>query len=69
AQVPIKPILMCFVCKLSFGYVRSFIGHAMGDHNIVLSGEEKNLLATKNVSAILQVSGREKEPRISFLEP
>ncbi|KAA0193045.1 hypothetical protein HAZT_HAZT007234 [Hyalella azteca] len=69
AQVPIKPILMCFVCKLSFGYVRSFISHAMGDHNIVLSEEEKNLLATKNVSAILQVSGRDKDPRISFLEP
>ena len=68
-HVPIKPILMCFVCKLSFGYVRSFIGHAMGDHNIVLSGEEKDLLSTKNVSAILQVAGREKDPRISFLEP
>ena len=68
-QVPIKPILMCFVCKLSFGYVRSFIGHAMGDHSIVLSDQEKNLLSTKNVSAILQVAGREKDPRISFLEP
>ena len=69
AQVPIKPILMCFVCKLSFGYVRSFIGHAVGDHNMDITDQEKDLLSTKNVSAILQVAGREKDPRISFLEP
>ncbi|CAL4123099.1 unnamed protein product, partial [Meganyctiphanes norvegica] len=69
SQVPIKPILMCFVCKLSFGYVKSFIAHAMGDHSIVLMDEEKDLLAGKNASAIIQCGGREKEPRVSFLEP
>lgn len=68
-QVPIKPILMCFVCKLSFGYIRSFIGHAMSDHNVDITDQEKDLLSAKNVSAILQVAGRENDPRISFLEP
>ena len=69
SQVPIKPILMCFVCKLSFGYVRSFIGHAMGDHNIDITIKEKDLLSSKNVSAILQLAGKDKDLRISFLEP
>ncbi|KAK8752557.1 hypothetical protein OTU49_006163, partial [Cherax quadricarinatus] len=69
SQVPVKPILMCFVCKLSFGYVRSFIAHAMGDHSVVLLDEERDLLAAKNASAIIQCAGREKEPRVSFLEP
>ncbi|PNF14329.1 hypothetical protein B7P43_G06025, partial [Cryptotermes secundus] len=30
SSVPVKPILMCFICKLSFGYAKSFVAHAMG---------------------------------------
>lgn len=64
-----KPILMCFLCKLSFGYVRSFVTHAVHDHRMTLSEEEHKLLSNKNVSAIIQGIGKDKEPLISFLEP
>lgn len=69
ASVPVKPILMCFVCKLSFGYTKSFVAHAMGDHNLVLRDDEKEILSQQNASAIIQVVGKEKEPLLSFLEP
>ncbi|KAJ1529247.1 hypothetical protein ONE63_006048 [Megalurothrips usitatus] len=68
-SVPVKPILMCFVCKLSFGYTKSFVAHAMGDHNLVLRDDEKEILSQQNASAIIQVVGKEKEPLLSFLEP
>ncbi|XP_061436374.1 LOW QUALITY PROTEIN: zinc finger homeobox protein 3-like, partial [Lethenteron reissneri] len=64
-----KPILMCFLCKLSFGYVRSFATHAAHDHQMTLIDEERRLLASKNVSAIIQGIGKDREPLISFLEP
>jgi hypothetical protein len=67
--VPVKPILMCFICKLSFGYAKSFVAHAMGEHNIALNDEEKRVLSHKNTSAIIQGVGKEKEPLLSFLEP
>lgn len=69
SSVPVKPILMCFICKLSFGYAKSFVAHAMGDHNVVLQEDEKDILGHKNASAIIQSVGKEKEPLVSFLEP
>lgn len=68
SSVPVKPILMCFICKLSFGYAKSFVAHAMGDHNLVLREDEKDILGKKNASAIIQCVGKEKEPLVSFLE-
>lgn len=69
SSVPVKPILMCFICKLSFGYTKSFIAHAMGDHNLILIDQEKDVLNQRNVSAIIQPVGKNKDPTISFLEP
>ncbi|KAG7455432.1 hypothetical protein MATL_G00256680, partial [Megalops atlanticus] len=64
-----KPVLMCFLCKLSFGYVRSFVNHAVQDHRMALNQQEQKLLANKYVSAIIQGVGQDKEPLVSFLEP
>ncbi|KAK7867018.1 hypothetical protein R5R35_006879 [Gryllus longicercus] len=69
SSVPVKPILMCFICKLSFGFAKSFVAHAMGDHNVVLLEDEKDILGHKNASAIIQCVGKDKEPLVSFLEP
>nr|XP_014350257.1 PREDICTED: zinc finger homeobox protein 2 [Latimeria chalumnae] len=63
----LKPILMCLLCKLSFGHVRSFVAHAVRDHKVTLADEEKEMLQTRNVFAILQSFGN--HPLISFLEP
>lgn len=64
-----KPILMCFLCKLSFGYARSFATHAVHDHRMTLCEDERRLLGDKQASAIIQGIGKDKEPLISFLEP
>ncbi|KAL6468995.1 hypothetical protein MHYP_G00225190 [Metynnis hypsauchen] len=64
-----KPILMCFLCKLSFGYARSFATHAVHDHRMTLCEDERRLLSHKHASAIIQGIGKDKEPLISFLEP
>ncbi|XP_077374618.1 zinc finger homeobox protein 3 isoform X1 [Festucalex cinctus] len=64
-----KPILMCFLCKLSFGYARSFATHAVHDHRMTLSEDERRLLGDNHASAIIQGIGKDKEPLISFLEP
>uniref|UniRef100_A0AAV2LTW6 Zinc finger homeobox 3 n=1 Tax=Knipowitschia caucasica TaxID=637954 RepID=A0AAV2LTW6_KNICA len=64
-----KPILMCFLCKLSFGYARSFATHAVHDHRMTLCEEERRMLGDKHASAIIQGIGKDKEPLISFLEP
>nr|XP_023646473.1 zinc finger homeobox protein 3 isoform X3 [Paramormyrops kingsleyae] len=64
-----KPILMCFLCKLSFGYTRSFATHAVHDHRMTLNEDERQLLGHKHTSAIIQGIGKDKEPLISFLEP
>ncbi|XP_023212609.1 zinc finger homeobox protein 4-like [Centruroides sculpturatus] len=69
ATVPIKPILMCFICKLSFGYAKSFVAHAVGEHNITLVEEEREVMSQKNTSAVIQGVGKDKEPLLSFLEP
>ncbi|XP_070574192.1 zinc finger homeobox protein 3-like [Ptychodera flava] len=64
-----KPILMCFLCKLSFGFAKSFIGHAVNEHKLVLNDTERKIMSRKNQSAIIQGLGKEKEPLLSFLEP
>ncbi|XP_076370917.1 zinc finger homeobox protein 3-like [Tachypleus tridentatus] len=69
SSVPVKPILMCFICKLSFAYAKSFVAHAVGEHNIALVDEERHILSQKDISAIIQGVGKEKEPLLSFLEP
>ena len=60
---------MCFLCKLSFGYARSFATHAVHDHRMTLCEDERRLLGDKHASAIIQGIGKDKEPLISFLEP
>lgn len=67
--VPVKPILMCFICKISFGFAKSFVTHATGDHHLDLIEAERRLLSQKNTSAIIQGVGKDKEPMLSFLEP
>ena len=69
STVPVKPILMCFVCKLSFGFAPSFVSHCTGEHHIQLSDKEKSILDAKNSSAIIQLVGKDKDPVLSFLEP
>lgn len=68
-SVPTKPILMCFICKLSFGYAKSFTAHAETEHSMTLNSEEITIMSQKNSSAIIQCVGKEKEPLMSFLEP
>lgn len=68
-SVPMKPILMCFICKLSFGFAKSFTTHAVNEHAMDLTPEEKDIMSLKNSSAIIQGIGKDKEPLMSFLEP
>ncbi|GAB0093920.1 hypothetical protein DMENIID0001_091120 [Sergentomyia squamirostris] len=63
-----KPVLMCFICKLSFGNAKSFGTHASNEHNLTLLDNEKTLLSREYSSAILQRNIDER-PQISFLEP
>ena len=67
--VPTKPILMCFICKLSFGFAKSFVAHAISEHAMELNSAEKKIIAKKNASAIIQGGGKDKVPLMSFLEP
>ena len=67
--VPTKPILMCFICKLSFGVSKSFIAHANAEHTMTLSKEEKAAMSQRNASAIIQCVGKDKLALMSFLEP
>lgn len=63
-----KPILMCFICKLSFGNTKSFGLHANSEHTLNLQEYEKILLSREYSSAIIQRNVDER-PQISFLEP
>jgi len=63
-----KPILMCFICKLSFGNVNSFSLHAKTEHRLNLEELEQQLLNREYSSAIIQRNMDEK-PQISFLQP
>ncbi|KAL1257137.1 hypothetical protein QQF64_012682 [Cirrhinus molitorella] len=64
-----KPILMCFLCRLSFGRSHLFRAHASRQHSITFSDEEQHLLSFKHTSAILQPSGSGDQPLLCFLEP
>ncbi|KAK2725859.1 zinc finger homeobox protein 3-like isoform X2 [Artemia franciscana] len=66
-MVLVKPILMCFACRLSFGSSSSFEKHSLSDHGLTLNDEEKRLLSQKNFSSIIQLVGTEKEPILLFL--
>ncbi|KAJ8272744.1 hypothetical protein GJAV_G00092940 [Gymnothorax javanicus] len=46
-----KPVLMCFLCRMSFGYVRSFVNHAILDHKMVLNQEEQKAASTASLHA------------------
>lgn len=67
--VPTRPILMCFICKMSFGVSKSFISHAIGEHSMDLLQAEEDILSQTNSSAIIQAVGKDKTPLMSFLEP
>ncbi len=68
-NVPVKPILMCFICKLSFGNTKSFKNHCMDEHSIEFNDEELDNLKTENISALVQPVGKDKSPLLSFLQP
>lgn len=63
-----KPILMCFICKLSFGNAKLFSSHAGSEHKLTLNENEKTLLCREYSSAIIQKNADDIS-QISFLEP
>ncbi|XP_052387398.1 zinc finger homeobox protein 3 [Carassius gibelio] len=63
-----KHILMCFLCRLSFGRTHSFRAHASQQHNITFSDEEQHLLSFKHTSAILKPAGPGNRPLLCFLK-
>ena len=69
SMVPVKPILMCFICKLSFACSKSFANHCGDSHSLNLSEDEQSVLDDKNASAIVQYVGKDQEVTLSFLEP
>ena len=68
-NIPVKPILMCFICKLSFGNIKSFMTHCKEEHCLEFNEEEQEMLRLENISALIQQVGKDKAPLISFLEP
>ncbi|XP_036223055.2 zinc finger protein 2 isoform X2 [Bactrocera oleae] len=64
-----KPILMCFICKLSFGNAKSFSLHANTEHQLTLQTKEQHLLNCEYSSVIIQPQNMDERPQISFLEP
>ena len=68
-NIPVKPILMCFICKLSFGATKSFTTHCKDDHRLEFNEDESDMLRLENISALIQQVGKDKAPLISFLEP
>ena len=67
--VPVKPILMCFICKLSFACHKLFGSHCVDSHHLELTSDENEILNQKNTSAIILKVGTEQETQVSFLEP
>ena len=67
--VPVKPILMCFICKLSFGCTKSFSNHCVESHSMELTDDEKTIMDSDNRSALIQSVGKDKELILNFLEP
>ena len=68
-NIPVKPILMCFICKLSFGNTKAFKNHCKDDHSLEFNDDEGDMLQLENISALVQLVGKDKEPLLSFLEP
>uniref|UniRef100_A0AAY4BPE0 Zinc finger homeobox protein 3 n=1 Tax=Denticeps clupeoides TaxID=299321 RepID=A0AAY4BPE0_9TELE len=68
-SLPGRPVLMCFLCHLSFGHAHAFASHAGQQHAVTLSDEERLLIMVKNTSAIIQPVGPGKQPLLGFLEP
>ena len=68
-NIPVKPILMCFICKLSFGNTKSFIAHCKDEHGLEFNEDEREMLKLEHVSALIQQVGKDKSPLLSFLEP
>lgn len=64
-----KPILMCFICKLSFGITKSFSLHANTEHGLDLQDLEKHLLMQREYSSAIIQRTMDENPQISFLEP
>uniref|UniRef100_A0A1A9VG69 C2H2-type domain-containing protein n=1 Tax=Glossina austeni TaxID=7395 RepID=A0A1A9VG69_GLOAU len=64
-----KPILMCFICKLSFGITKSFSLHASIEHGLSLQELEKHLLLQREYSSAIIQRNMDEKPQISFLEP
>ena len=70
SSVPVKPILMCFICKLSFSSAKSFLVHCTTEHSLALTEREQEIFCSPApASAILQVVGSDRAPLISVLEP
>ena len=49
SNVPVKPILMCFICKLSFSYAKSFVVHCTTEHNVELTETEKDIFNSSGI--------------------
>ena len=69
SNVPVKPILMCFICKLSFSYAKSFVSHVTVEHGVELGESEREVLGSGDTSAILQSVGPARRSLLSILEP
>ena len=57
-----KPILMCFICKLSFSSAKNFLVHCTTEHGVSLSPGERELFMSVSgqTSAILQCVGPDR---------
>ncbi|MCJ8733608.1 hypothetical protein PDJAM_G00225540 [Pangasius djambal] len=64
-----QPVLVCFLCRLSFSRIYAFRAHVSQHHNIMLTTEEQQLLTLQHTCAILQLVCPGNHPLLSFLEP
>ena len=61
SPLPVKPILMCFICKLSFSSAKTFLVHSTTEHGVSLSpGERELFMSVSGTSAILQCVGPDR---------
>lgn len=63
------PVLMCFICKLSFGIINSFTLHASAVHNLTLGDLEKYVLHKQGHSSAIIQTNKDKKIEIAFLKP
>ncbi|KAF7699351.1 zinc finger homeobox protein 3 [Silurus meridionalis] len=64
-----QPVLVCFLCRLSFSHTHAFRLHVSQHHKIMLTKEEKQFLSLQPTCAILQPVGPSNHPLLSFLQP